>query len=229
MFEGFDDEAKAAIAAAHAAAERFGAIDTGSEHLLLGIVTTDSATARILAGLRVTPEGVEHAIVPRREGQAVRSGGQWSPACRSVFATCLQNRLERGDRMIGIGYLALAITEERYGQAASILAELTGASPAAVRDRLMLRLGIDSWNEPEPSRWPSLSHGFKTDGLADPREVALRGFAPEVHAYIAEIRYKAPDHALVSVGFPGTSASYLFNIFRHDDGWRMDTPEGREV
>ena len=230
VFEGFSDEAKAAIFAAHSAARRLGARDTGSEHLLLGIVTTDSPTAAVLAELGLTAANVEGVIIERPGPPAADQHlDRWTPACLPVFATCLANRLALGDALIGVGYLAVAIADERYGEAAPILADLLGTSIPDVRATFLSHLGYPSWNEPDPTRPPSRPDGFKAGGLADPKEVALQGFAPEAHAYIAETRYKEPDHAVVKVGFPEQNAFYFLHIFRHDDGWRTEIPKGRRI
>jgi len=64
-FERFNDEAKAAVTSAHAAAERVRAADTESGHLLLGIVTIESAAVTVLVDLGVSPAGVEAGLVGR--------------------------------------------------------------------------------------------------------------------------------------------------------------------
>lgn len=42
-------------------------------------------------------------------------------------------------------------------------------------------------------------------------------------------RHEQADHAVVQVGFPGQDAYYYLNVFRHEDGWRLQIPEGRDV
>ena len=76
----------------------------------------------------------------------------------------------------------------------------------------------------------SVFEGFgEAGGCSTPNEVALRGFAPEGQARIVDVRYKEPDHAIVQVGFPGKKAYYYLNIFRLDDGWRLEMPDGHQV
>ena len=79
MFEGFSDNAKVAIYAAYVESRRLGAPAAGSEHLLLGIVTTAPGPATIFAGSRVTPAEVERLIaivgpaLPERPVRGVES------------------------------------------------------------------------------------------------------------------------------------------------------------
>ena len=63
---------------------------------------------------------------------------------------------------------------------------------------------------------------------ATPEQVALNGFGAEAGAYVVDVRYEQPDHAVVQVGFPDKAASYWKNVFRHADGWRLDLPAGQE-
>jgi hypothetical protein len=63
---------------------------------------------------------------------------------------------------------------------------------------------------------------------ATPEEVVLSGFAAEAGAYVVDVRYEQPDHAVVQVGFPDKTACYWMNVFRYNDGWRLDMPAGRE-
>jgi hypothetical protein len=74
---------------------------------------------------------------------------------------------------------------------------------------------------------PPLPDRFKTGGLPDPREAALQGFAADAHAYVVGVRYEDPAHAIVQVGFPDKAPFYWLNIYRHDDGWRMERPPDR--
>lgn len=229
MFEGFSDDAKAAVAAAHASAERLGWADTNSGHLLIGIVSVPSAAARVLAGVGITLDGVEAALLRRARRPAERHIERWSPECLSLFAACLSNRIKRGDPTIGIEHLAVGIAHERHTHAAGILTELSGGTPDALRALLMARLGFESWNDREPSGGPTKADRLRGGGLEDPLQVALQGFAPEAGAYVAAVSYPESDHAVVKVGFPDKSAFYFLSIFRHDDGWRRDMPFGRDA
>lgn len=117
----------------------------------------------------------------------------------------------------------MALTYERYGAAAGILAELAGVGALALRAVVMRRLGLRSWSEPSASPDGPLQPG-EGAGCASLEQVALGGLRPEDGARAVEVRYEAPTHAVVQVGFPDKAAPYWINVFRHDDGWRLDEP-----
>ena len=62
-----------------------------------------------------------------------------------------------------------------------------------------------------------------------PEEVALRGFQPDAQAYVVNIRYEDPDHAVVEVGFPDKVPTYGLNLYHHADGWSLEIPPGRST
>lgn len=225
VFEGFNEEARSAIYAAQAGSRRLASPSAGSEHLLLGVMSVDSGASRALEGLGVAAGEVERAVASGG-GQAIAEDGsvRWTRACLPLFETCLRNRLDHGGGPIGVEYLAMALTYDRYGAAGAILVELARVEASALRSALMHRLGLRSWSEPLPSSLESpLARGDGT-GSASPEQVVLRGFRPEDGARVVEVRYEAPSHAVVQVGFLDKAAFYWFNVFRHDDGWRLDRP-----
>jgi hypothetical protein len=221
VFEGFNEEARAAIYAAQAGSRRLGASAAGSEHLLLGVMAVDSVASRTLGSLGVGGASEVERAVARRAGTSIAEDAsvRWTRTCLPIFETCLRNRIDHGGGPIGVEYLAMALTYERYGDAAGILADLSGLELADMRAGLMQGLGIGSWNEPSTSLvgGPHLAEGCTT-----PEEVALRGFRPEDGAYVVGARYEEPDHAVVQVGFPGKAAFYWLNIYRQKDGWRLE-------
>jgi len=220
VFEGFNEEARAAIYGAQAGSRRLGAPAAGSEHLLLGVMAVDSLASRALGSMGVVASEVERAVARRaRKSIAEDASVRWTRTCLPIFETCLRNRIDHGGGPIGVEYLTIALTYERYGDAAGILADLSGLELADMRAGLMQGLGIGSWNEPSSSLagGPDLGEGCTT-----PEEVALRGFRPEDGAYVVGARYEEPDHAVVQVGFPGKAAFYWLNIYRHNDAWRLE-------
>jgi len=227
VFEGFNEEARAAIYAAQAGSHRLGASAAGSEHLLLGVMAVDSVASRTLGSLGVGASEVERAVARRAGTSIVEDASvRWTQTCLPIFETCLCNRIDHGGGPIGVEYLTIALTCPRYGDAARILADLSGLELAALRAGLMHGLGIGSWNEPSSSLadTPDLA-----GGCATPEEVALRGFGPDDGAYVVGVRYEQPVHAVVQVGFPGKGPCYGLNIYRHNDGWRLEIPEGRDI
>lgn len=68
-----------------------------------------------------------------------------------------------------------------------------------------------------------------------PEELALEGFDPDAGATVVNVEYRQYDdeqvaqlgdlgHAIVQIGFPGTSACYYTPFFHYPDGWRMELP-----
>jgi len=223
VFEGFNQEARAAIYAAQAGARRLGTHAAGSEHVLLGVMATDSEASRILTVLGVAPAEVERAVA-RQAGPSIAEDRtvQWAKTCLPIFETCLYNRIDHGGGPIGVEYLTMALTYEHYGEAAQILADLTGAEPSAIKVMVMHRQGFRTWNEPAaylPNRPIRADHG---DSCASPEQVVLDGFLPRDGARVVGVRYELPSHAVVQMGFPGKEAFYWFNVFREDDGWRLE-------
>jgi ATP-dependent Clp protease ATP-binding subunit ClpC len=227
VFEGFSDAAKVAIEAAHRHSHRLGAVATGPEHLLLGVLTTTSGVAVFFAELGVTPGRVESFIFGIAEAVPVKErGDQWSPAARRALEMSLRERLALEDFVIDVEHLALALINENCDETARIMRELP-ASPPDLRRGLLVRLGHRG-TEPAPD-WPGRARSSlesNSGACATPDEVALRGFAPKDQAHIVNLRYEQADHAIVQVGFPGGGPCYILNIYLHDDGWRLERPDG---
>ena len=229
VFEGFSDAAKAAIYAAHAESRRLGAPATGSEHLLLGIVTT--APARIFAGTGATPAEVERLIAIVGPALPERPD-RWSPSGTQVLEMALRERLALGDPLTEVEHVALAVTNEDAEDSAQILQQL-GVSLTELRIALLSRLG-HARTEPAPA-WPGSAadpreSDSRASGLPTPDEVVVAGFAPDAHAEVINVSYTQPDHAVVQVGFPGNGPYYYLNIYQHHDGgWRMERPRSHDA
>ena len=152
MFEGFSDNAKVAIYAAYVESRRLGAPAAGSEHLLLGIVTTAPGPATIFAGSRVTRAEVERLIAivgPALPERPVR--WSWSRSGARVLEGALRERLALGDRLIEVEHVALAVTNVDAEGSFQIMRQL-GSSPAELRTGLLRSLGHVG-TEPAPA-WP---------------------------------------------------------------------------
>jgi hypothetical protein len=224
VFEGFNDEARAALYCAQAGSRRMGTIDAGPEHVLLGMMAVDSEASTALAGLGVAASEVERVVALRgRPAIAEDASVRWTSQCRAMFEACLGSRLDRGGGPIGVEELAVALTFARYGEATTIIADLSGLEMAAVRALLMERFGIAQWNQTEASRAGRFDLGRR--GSVDPDEAALGGFCPQDGAYVADVCYANRGHAVVQVGFPDKAAFYWLNVYRHQDGWLVERPQ----
>ncbi len=227
MFEGFSDDSKVAIYAAHAESRRLGSPATGPEHLLLGIVTTAPGPATIFAGTGVTPAEVERLIAIVGPALPERPD-RWSANGTRVLEMALRERLALEDRLTEVEHVALAVTNEEAEDSAQIVRQL-GSSLTELRIGLLSRLG-HAGTEPAPA-WPGSVADRRESanyavGLPTPEEVAVAGFAPDADAEVIDVSYTQPDHAVVQVGFPGNAPSYYLNIFQHHDGWRTERPAG---
>ena len=148
MFEGFSDDAKGAIYAAHAESRRLGASATGAEHLLLGIVTTDPGPAMIFADAGVTPAEVERLIA--NVGPALpERPDRWSLSGARVLEMALRERLALGDRLTDVGHVALAVTNVNAEESFHIMRQL-GSSLPELRAGILRSLG-HAGNEPPPA------------------------------------------------------------------------------
>jgi hypothetical protein len=223
VFEGFNQEARAAIYAAQAGARRLGTHAAGSEHLLLGVMATGSEASRVLTVLGVAPAEVERAVARQADPSIAEDRTvQGAKTCLPIFETCLYNRIDHGGAPIRVEYMTMALTYEHYGEAAQILADLTGAEPSVIKVMVVHRPGFRTWNEPAaylPNRPIRADDG---GSYASPEQVVLDGFLPGDGARVVGVGYELPTHAVVQVGFPGKEAFYWFNAFRQDNGWRLE-------
>jgi len=140
MFEGFSDNAKVAIYAAHAESRRLGAPAAGSEHLLLGIVTTAPGPATVFAGTRVTPAEIERLIAIVGPALPERSPVRWSRSGARVLEMALRERLALGDRLTEVEHVALAVTNVDAEGSFQIMRQLA-SSLAELRAGLLRSLG----------------------------------------------------------------------------------------
>ena len=227
VFEGFSDAAKAAIEAARMWSHRLGVSATRPEHLLLGVLTTSPGVATAFADFGITAAHLERLVADAQPVPLKRRSDRFTPTSTRVLEMSLRERLALGDPVIEVEHLALALTNEGCKEIAGMVRSL-GTSRAELRVGLLARLG-HTGSEPT-SAWPGSTPSASDSGprgCSAPNEVALRGFAPDAQAHIVNVRYQQADHAVVQVGFPGKAAYYYLSIFRHQDGWRLEIPEGR--
>ena len=94
VYEGFSDSATAVIAAAHVAARQSGAALTGSEHLLLAILTTGSQPERsAFTELGLTALDIEQRITYEVDDSPLANSKwarRWTAECVFMFASCLE-------------------------------------------------------------------------------------------------------------------------------------------
>lgn len=152
VFEGFSDDAKGAIYAAHAESRCLGGSATGAEHLLLGIVTTAPGPATIFAEAGATPAEVERLIAIVGPALPERSPIRWSRSDSRVLEMALRERLALGDRLTGVEHVALAVTNENAEESFHVMQ--LGSSLTELRAGILRSLGHVG-AEPAPA-WPGI-------------------------------------------------------------------------
>jgi Clp amino terminal domain, pathogenicity island component len=105
-----------------------------SEHVLLGILGTDTDAARALQAEGVTLEAA-HACARASASDDERSDGEASSSLRRILRNAGRSAVARGDERLGADALLLAALADRDGGALRTIVAL-GARPAAIRTRL---------------------------------------------------------------------------------------------
>lgn len=139
LFTRFRPDARRSVVLAQEAARRLGHPSIGSDHVLLGLVLVDDGVgARALAGLGVTADATEAAIVAGRGPAGNPPGGHipFTASAKKALEIALREALRLGHNSIGTEHILLALVRDARGPAASLLAGL-GVEPDAVRAALM--------------------------------------------------------------------------------------------
>src|SRR5215468_11725989 len=195
MFERFTDRARRVVVLAQQEARLLGHDYIGTEHLLLGLLADGEGTAaRALESLGVTLDAAREQVREIiGEGKGPQQGHiPFTPRAKKVLELSLREALERGDDHIGTEHLLLGLLAEADGVGAQIVARL-GASPRAVRDKVMELTGAES--DPVAAEIGPRMRGvrIRADALKEVREllasVDRRLSAIERHLGIAA----APD------------------------------------
>ena len=127
------DHARAAVRLARERAVAAGE-PPGSEHVLLGILGTDTDAARALRAEGVTLETAQ-ACVPASAADDARSDGDATPSLRRILRRAGRVAVARGDERLGSDQLLLAALADPDGGALRTLVAL-GVTAAAIRKRL---------------------------------------------------------------------------------------------
>ena len=132
-------EARAAVQLAGEEAKALGAVQLGSEHLLLGILRAgDGVAAGALRAAGVTLDNARAAATPTLAGETAGTEDRASAVtayARRVFGEALRHAAADPGRAIGVGDLLREALREPDGGACRTLAAL-GVSPAAVSQNL---------------------------------------------------------------------------------------------
>ncbi len=126
-FTGFTEKANRALNSAIESAEDLGHTYIGSEHLLMGLLKEDSASAAsTLVSKRVTSARVEE-LIKRTVGvgiPTVLSPDDFTPRCKHIIESSISLARDEGVNFVGSEYLLLALAKENDSCGSYILSEL---------------------------------------------------------------------------------------------------------
>jgi ATP-dependent Clp protease ATP-binding subunit ClpC len=125
-FERFSDDAKEALVSAQKQAEQSRHSYIGTEHLLLGLLSGDTAAARILVGLGVDGTAAREAIervLGRNERIVIQ---QIIPTSRvkKVIELAFENAERENSAQVTPEHLVVGLLEEGEGVAAHVLVDM---------------------------------------------------------------------------------------------------------
>jgi hypothetical protein len=139
LFGRFTPRARSSVALAQSAAQRLGHNYIGTEHLLLGLFgEPEGVAARVLAGFGVTEQSIEAGVKEEIGVGCTAVGGDdlpSTPRARTVLQRTQREARALGHNYVGTEHILLAVTAEREGLAARLLA-VHGVEYPEVRDAI---------------------------------------------------------------------------------------------
>ena len=138
VFQRFTPRARRAIANAHKEAAKLRSAQTGTEHLLLGLMgERKGIAARVLKAQGVTENRLRVALAAAAApaGDPPPDEIPFAPRARKAIQLAVREALQLGHDYVGTEHLLLALFTEGEGVAAVILGEL-GVGEEAVRQSI---------------------------------------------------------------------------------------------
>lgn len=126
MYGGFTDNAQNALSTAQEFAQANGFNYVGTEHILYGIASGDSAAGEALREYGVTPERIAE-LAKNLVGSGdfnITANFDFTPRSKRILEMSMQQARQMGQNYTGTEHMLLALLNERDGVAARILAEL---------------------------------------------------------------------------------------------------------
>lgn len=126
MYGGFTDNAQNALSTAQEFAQANGFNYVGTEHILYGIASGDSAAGEALREHGVTPERIAE-LAKNLVGSGdfnITANFDFTPRSKRILEMSMQQARQMGQNYTGTEHMLLALLNERDGVAARILAEL---------------------------------------------------------------------------------------------------------
>jgi ATP-dependent Clp protease ATP-binding subunit ClpA len=125
MFERFSGQARHVVVSAQEEARELDHNYIGTEHLLLGLLTSDSLASVSLNTLGYTRDDVQAKVVATVGRGKASPGGHipFTPRAKKVLELSLREALQLKHNYIGTEHILLGILREGEGMAAQILAD----------------------------------------------------------------------------------------------------------
>jgi ATP-dependent Clp protease ATP-binding subunit ClpA len=125
MFERFSGEARHVVVSAQEEARELDHNYIGTEHLLLGLLTSDSLASASLNALGYTRDDVQAKVLATVGRGKASPGGHipFTPRAKKVLELSLREALQLKHNYIGTEHILLGLLREGEGMAAQILAD----------------------------------------------------------------------------------------------------------
>ena len=193
MFERFSGEARHVVVSAQEEARELDHNYIGTEHLLLGLLTSDSLASASLNALGYTRDDVQAKVVLTVGRGKASPGGHipFTPRAKKVLELSLREALQLKHNYIGTEHILLGLLREGEGMAAQILAEKHPLD--RIRGEVLTRIESPAPREVHGAGRTPAAH----EVLALAAELAGEG--PVGSHHILEAMLQQPDSAAAKV------------------------------
>jgi ATP-dependent Clp protease ATP-binding subunit ClpA len=193
MFERFSGQARHVVVSAQEEARELDHNYIGTEHLLLGLLTSDSLASASLNALGYARDDVQAKLVATVGRGKASPGGHipFTPRAKKVLELSLREALQLKHNYIGTEHILLGLLREGEGMAARIL---TDKHPLdRIRDEVLTRIESPAAREVHGAGRTPAAHQV----LALAAELAGEG--PVGSHHILEAMLQQPDSAAAKV------------------------------
>ena len=193
MFERFSGQARHVVVSAQEEARELDHNYIGTEHLLLGLLTSDSLASASLNALGYTRDDVQAKVVATVGRGKASPGGHipFTPRAKKVLELSLREALQLKHNYIGTEHILLGLLREGEGMAAQILAEKHPLD--RIRGEVLTRIESPAPREVHGAGRTPAAH----EVLALAAELAGEG--PVGSHHILEAMLQQPDSAAAKV------------------------------
>ena len=193
MFERFSGQARHVVVSAQEEARELDHNYIGTEHLLLGLLTSDSLASASLNALGYTRDGVQAKVVATVGRGKSSPGGHipFTPRAKKVLELSLREALQLKHNYIGTEHILLGLLREGEGMAAQIMADKHPLD--RIRGEVLTRIESPAPREVHDAGRTPAAH----EVLALAAELAGEG--PVGSHHILEAMLQQPDSAAAKV------------------------------